>query len=537
MAPTRMIRAALLGMCLALAALLAPVADVAQAQLPGAEESGEGSTPAPDPFGRDTPRSTVTGLLRILGAQDYAAAERFFALPEGQEDEAAALAVALQSALDAGGSLEPYGELSNDVAGDLNDGLAPELEQVGALGGAEAQPILLQQVQGEDGAAYWQVSAETLRALEPTEADAEAVAAPAEATVAGAPLNDWLTLLGLLLLTFGGFWLVSRVILFLIRRFSSPDSAVYHLSNAALPPLALFLSFVAFRIYGEDAPVSIIARQMVLRYLGILGMVAIVWFALRLVDAITTWLTGRMERAERRQAASVIVFARRVIKVILLALALISVLDTLGFDVTTGLAALGFGGLLLALGAQKSVENLVGTVTVLADRPVQVGDFCRVGEVSGTIEDIGIRSTRIRTNERTVVTIPNGDFSSQKIENFSKRDRYLFQVMFGVEYSLSAQRVRQAISLIEAALAENPRLLHDPRRATLKELAPDSLGIEAFAYIDTPDYPESLAIRQELLLDIYGRLEAAGIPLAFPTRTLYLRSDTAEAETAEAEAG
>lgn len=530
MHPIRIVLATLLGVCLSFTPLLSPLTQTAQAQLLGTAEPTESATAAPDPFGRDTPRSTITNLLDALAEQDYAAAQSFFALPEGREDEAAALAVALRSALDSGGTLESYAELSNDAAGQLDDGLAPDLERVGALGGEDEQPILLRRIEGEEGAVYWQVSAETLRALEPTEADVEAVAAPAEDTVGGAPVEDWLRLVGLLLLTFAVFWLVSWIVLFLVRRLLSPDSAVYHLLHAALPPLALFLSFVAFRIYGEDAAVSIIARQTVLRYLGILGVIALVWFALRLVDAVTTWLTGRMERAERRQAASVIVFARRVIKVVLLVLALIGILDTLGFDVTTGLAALGFGGLLLALGAQKSVENLVGTVTVLADRPIQVGDFCRVGEVLGTIEDIGIRSTRIRTNERTVVTIPNGDFSSQKIENYSKRDRFLFQVVFGVEYSLSAQRVREAVDLIEAALAEHPRVLHDPRRATLKELAPDSLAIETFAYIDTPDYAESLALRQELLLDILGRLEDADIPLAFPTRTLYLRSDMAWAE-------
>ena len=194
---------------------------------------------------------------------------------------------------------------------------------------------------------------------------------------------DWLKLLALLLVAFAIIWLISLAILALLRRVLRPESPAYHLLHAAMPPLALFLSFVAFRIFGEDAPVSIFARQTLLRYLGILALVALAWFALRLVDAIASFLTERMRRAERRQAESVVVFARRVIKVILLVLAIIGILDTLGFNVTTGLAALGFGGLVLALGAQKSVENLVGTVTVLADRPVQVGDFCRVGEVDG----------------------------------------------------------------------------------------------------------------------------------------------------------
>ena len=525
------IRYALLSAWLAIMVALGSVPTAAQAQLLAPAEPTEAATPAPDPFERETPRSAVTGLLRALAERDYTAAAQFFALPEGQADQAPALAVALQNALDTGGSLQPYAELSNDPAGETGDGLAPELDEVGSLGGADPAPILLQRTESEEGTAYWQVAEETLQALEVSTADVEAsVAAPVESTIGGAPLADWLKLIALLAAAFAVIWLASVAVLALLRRILSSESPVYHLLNAALPPLALFLSFVAFRVFGEDAPVSIFARQTLLRYLGILALVALAWLLLRVVDAIAAFLTQRMERVERRQAASVIVFARRVIKVIVLALALIGILDTLGFNVTTGLAALGFGGLVLALGAQKSVENLVGTVTVLADRPVQVGDFCRVGEVTGTIEDIGIRSTRLRTNERTVVTIPNGDFSSERIENYSLRDRFLFEVTIGVEYALSAERLRQTVSIIENALAEHPRVLDDPRRATLRHFAADSLYIETFAYIDTHDYPESLAIRQELLLDIYRRLEEADIAIAFPTRTLYLRSDAPDEE-------
>lgn len=184
---------------------------------------------------------------------------------------------------------------------------------------------------------------------------------------------------------------------------------------------------------------------------------------------------------------------------------------------------MGIGGLVLALGAQKTVENLVGTVSVLADRPIQVGDFCKVGDVLGTVEDIGMRSTRIRTLERTVVTIPNGDFSSRQIENFTKRDRFLFNETIGLEYALSAGRLREAIDIIETALRENEHISADPMRVKLRYFAADSLAVETFAYIEVADFNESLTIRSDLLLDIYSRLEAAQIAIAFPTQTIYLR--------------
>src|SRR5690606_19602519 len=113
-------------------------------------------------------------------------------------------------------------------------------------------------------------------------------------------------------------------------------------------------------------------------------------------------------------------------KVAIVVLGAIAILGTLGFDVKTGLAALGIGGIALALGAQKTIENFVGSVTLITDQPVRVGDFCKVGAVSGTVEQIGMRSTRIRTGERSTVTIPNGQFSSDMIENFATRERHLF---------------------------------------------------------------------------------------------------------------
>src|SRR5690606_25692885 len=138
---------------------------------------------------------------------------------------------------------------------------------------------------------------------------------------------------------------------------------------------------------------------------------AILLLAWRLIDVIADGLLSRMTRRANMGALSAIMFFRRSLKVLLVALGTISVLDIIGFDVTTGLAALGIGGIAIALGAQKTVENLVGGLSLILDQPVRVGDFCKVGDTLGTIEQIGMRSTRIRTLDRTMVVIPNGDLS------------------------------------------------------------------------------------------------------------------------------
>lgn len=528
---------------LAIVALSVAVPRTTLAQLP-MPEAQESAPVARDAFNRQTPRSTVAALIRALAERNYLLAGNYFALDKDDPARAADFARALQMSLDGGGNLVPFAELSNDPGGRVDDGLPLDVERVGTLGGPDQVPILLERTTpGADGGGdassppIWRISGETLGALD---AQTEAIApddTPEQFLFAGAPLADWTLLAGLLVGTFAAFWLLSWLILAGVRRLSrDPESSgVYQFFYAALPPLSLLLAVIVFRISSIDAPASIIARQTILRYVGIFAWIAMAWFAIRMVDAIAALLTSRLDSHERRQAASAVTLARRAIKLILMAMAFIAILNTVGVDITTGVAALGIGGIALALGAQKTVENLVGSVTVVADRPIQVGDFCRVGDVLGTVEDIGMRSTRIRTNERTVVTIPNGDFSSRQIENYSQRDRYLFNPVIGLEYGISGQQLRQGIAIIEQVLADHPLVSADPRRAKLARFGPSSLDIEVFTYITVADFAESLSIRQDLLLSILERLEDAGLSIAFPTQTLYLKSDGSDAEPTHAE--
>ena len=516
-------------------ALLIAMPLQALAQLPIGDAPEAAAEPA-DPLERETPRSTVTALISALAKQDYALAGNYFALNDDDLVEGARLARALQASLDAGGQLVPFAELSNDPAGVIQDGLAPDLERIGTLGGAERVPILLSRSQSRTDAdaepaaapgqtAAWRISEETITQLKEQASELAEPLPTDKLLIAGAPLTDWVLLLALLLAVFLLFWLLSAAILWVLRRLFAhhEENSVYRFLYAALPPFSLLLAVICFRVWGSEAPVAIVARQVMLRYIGILAWIALAWFAIRLVDAIARRLTSRLDARERRQAASAVSLARRATKLVILAIAAVAILDTVGIDITTGLAALGIGGIALALGAQKTVENLVGSVTVVADRPIQVGDFCQVGDVLGTVEDIGIRSTRIRTLARTIVTIPNGDFSSRQIENYSQRDRFLFNPKIGLEYGISAAQLRNAVSIIEDILVEHPLIAEDPRRARLDNFGASSLDIEVFAYIEVADYAESLNYRQELLMTIFERLEEAGLSIAYPTQTLYLR--------------
>lgn len=512
---------------LVLALVAAPAA---RAQLAPAAAA----TPAAptDPYGRETPRSSVAGLIQALAGRDYERAAHFMSvrvdnpqLANGAEE----LARRLQVLLDKGGSLRAFGALSNDPVGVLTDDLAFDREQVGTMRvGDDKVPVMLARSQ-QGQVVVWRVAPETLQVLAKTNVPREAAAeatTPDAWIIGGAPVSDWATLFGLAAVSFALFRVLAALILLAARKTMPRCEAhpVYRFLQAALPPLSLFLSVMIYFVWVNRLPVAIVARQTLLRYGGTVALVALVWFALRLIDAIAEVATRRLRHHQRRQVISVVNLLRRAAKLLLLAFTVVGVLDTFGINVTTGIAALGIGGIALALGAQKTVENLVGSVTVIADQPVQVGDFCRVGDVSGTVEDVGIRSTRIRTNDRTLVTIPNGDFAARQIENFATRDRFLFNPTIGVGYGLDAARMRQAVDIVRETLLAHERIIKDGVRATFTNFGENALTIEVWSYLAGPDYNEAMEARQEILLTIMERFEAAGIAIALPTRSVVVQN-------------
>ncbi len=505
---------------------LLAVASLHAAALAAPEPETVAAVVNPDPLGRETPRSAVSGLLEALGQKDFDRAADYLDQPAAgagrQRVAGPEQARRLLVLLDSGGSLKPFASLSNDATGRIDDDLAIDREDVGEITvKGEKVPVLLARGP-DDGQQVWRVSRETVaqlvKATDQVPADA---AKESGISVAGAPLMDWLLLMGLAVVTFGGLWLLCTIVLGAMRRLVADPAASssFRFGQASLPPLSLLIAVGVFYSWAGQLPVSIVARQALLRYTGVVAVVGVVWFGLRLIDAIADLAIARTHGRQRQQVISVITLLRRTVKVLLIAVSCVAVLDTFGIDVTAGIAALGIGGIALALGAQKTVENLVGSVTVIADRPLQIGDFVKAGDIVGTVEDVGIRSTRIRTGERTLVTIPNGDLSARQIENFAARDRFLFNPVIAVEYTASSVKLREAIGIVQQVLATHAHIA-EGSRARLARIGERSFDIEVFSYIDVRDFGESVVIREELLLAIYERFEAASIGLAFPLQTI-----------------
>lgn len=500
---------------------------------PGEATSSSSAAAAGDIYGRGSPRGLATGLISALAAQDLERASQYLDLsriPASRRESAGAdFARRLQAALDAGGALIQPVQLSSDATGRIDDQLPADQERVGTLpgrDGAEDVPLIATSRMSDDGQTIWALSATSLTSLPMVAASGTGSALRnlfprllRQTDVGGAPLADWLILIAGAAL----FYIVVRLIVALGLRLIGrvhrleETSLIWRLLHMAPTPFSLWVSMLLFLAATRTLEVAFVARQLVGQFVGAIAFLSFAWFLWRMIDVAAELVAMRMEHNQRFRARSIIIFVRRALKLLLLMFASVQALNIVGVDVTTGIAALGLGGLAIALGAQKTVENVVGSVSVVVDEPVRVGDFCKVGDVSGTVEDIGIRSTRIRTGDRTRVTIPNSSFSSQQIENFAARDRFLFAPTLRLAHGIDADGIERVLAGVRAALAEADYLF-EGARANFKGFGESSLDIEIFSYIDRKDFGEFVLLQEKLLLEIMRRVEAAGASFATPAR-------------------
>ena len=491
-----------------------------------------------DSLGRRTPRGTVEGFIRAAAEENYTKAAQYFMLDSASQkkDDGAVLAQALQRLLDKNGNIFPSSWLSDKPTGIEDDNLGPNLDRVGAATvNHESFDLVLEKTEAPDGGPIWLFSSQTIQRV-PLQEETE-TAAPLVNKVSpniledhkwgGVPIGHWLSMVMLIVVAYLVAWGITRAILFLIPLFwhKARIEPTVGIIRAFALPIRLYLAVWLFVEASRQAGISIIVRQRFGEVTVIVGLVALLLLLWQLLDVITKFIERRLARIGNQAGVSAVLFLRRAAKVAVMVFGVIIILDTFGFDVTTGLAALGIGGIALALGAQKTVENFVGSVTLIADQPVRVGDFCKVGDILGTVEQIGMRSTRIRTLNRTIVTIPNGEFSSLKIENFAHRDRFWFHPTFGLRFETTPDQIRFLLVELRTLLYAHPQVDPAPARIRFIEIGTDALKLEIFAYVHAKDFDQFLEIQEDLYLRMMDVVAASGTGFAFPSQTLYMAKD------------
>jgi MscS family membrane protein len=490
-------------------------------------------SPQPDPLGRETPSGSLYGFLQAAQAGNNATAAQYLQLSATRrQSQGEDIASRLKVVIDRGfsGNLR---NISNKPEGTPQDGVPFDRQHVGALiaGDVEAE-LTLVRVPDPSGARIWLISADTLARVpelyDQVQAAQVQMHLPAvliKNELLGLPYWQWLAMIiGLPIAALIG-WLLLKLlriprVLWARRR----DHRLRDWSNASRP-LWLLLAVISHSIIVRRIRLPLLQRHYYQQVAGVFFVIAVTWLAWCILRQVMRRGRERAILSGRMGTGSLMLLGERILKAALVIVGLFAVLSTLGFNMSTALAGLGIGGIAIAFAAQKTLENLFGGVSVLGDEAIRVGETCRFGDRIGTVEDISLRSTRIRTPERTELSIPNGSLATMNIENFSRRDKVLFNTNIRVRLETSPDQVRYLLAEVRKLLYEHPKVETEGARIRFVGFEEGALTLEIFSYILTRDFADFLAIREDLLLRIMDIIESSGTELAFPSRTLYLGRD------------
>ncbi|KAF0281464.1 mechanosensitive ion channel family protein [Spiribacter roseus] len=331
-------------------------------------------------------------------------------------------------------------------------------------------------------------------------------------------------------------WLAFRVIDWPARH--HPDSGIAAWMAIAAPLLAAFLTHRTTLFIDYDLNFSGTMLEYLLFASGLAELGLLVWAVWRLSSAFATTILASSALSNRGFDASLV----RLLSGILGVAASIGVasfgLGRLGVDVVPLLAGLGVGGLAVALAARPTLENLIGGLILFSDKPVRVGDFCTFGDMSGTVEGVGIRSTQIRALNRALISVPNAKFVDMEIVNWARCDTMLIEQTLRLRCETSADQLRHVLIGIREMLHGHPRIEESTIRVRFAGYGESSLDVSVRIYALTRDWNEYHAIREDVNFHIKRIVEASGTRFAVPASVIYTARDSGldEERTAEAEA-
>lgn len=304
---------------------------------------------------------------------------------------------------------------------------------------------------------------------------------------------------------------------------TSPPPLVLELLERTKRPLRVLWTSVLLDGLVSVAGFQSSAELWLDRATQAVTVVSFCWVTAASIDVLRQGLAGTSWAEQHPSFRALIPLGARVGKVVVGLLGALVFLSILGYPVSSVLAGLGIGGLAIALAAQKTVENLFGAFSIGADQPFREGDFVKVEDLTGTVEAIGLRSTRIRTLDRTLVTIPNGKLADLRLESFAARDRLRLACTVGLVYETSLDQVRNILRGLEGVLRQQPKLWPDTVIVRFVGFGASSLNIDVMAWFQTSDWGEFLRIREEVLLEFMAVVERGGSSFAYPTQTLHVQ--------------
>jgi MscS family membrane protein len=488
-----------------------------------------------DPLGRSTPAGAVFGFLQAAQSGNYGVAAQYLQMsPARRQTEGEQLAAKLKVVMDRAlaGSLK---DVSTQPEGTPQEGVPSDRQKLGAMSSGDVEADLdLVRVSDAKAGKIWLISSDTLAKVPELYDQVEARQVEnrlpkflVKHHFVGMPIWQWLTLLLAIPIAaaIGGLFLI--IVDFPVRwwgqRRGKPELAKWRL---AFGPAWLFVATIAHRVLASYVGMPLLQRHYYAQFNSIALIISTNWILWRVIQWFLRNVRNRALAHGRGGAGSLLLLGERLAKAAVFITAVFFVLGTLGFNMTTALAGLGIGGLAIGFGAQKTIENLFGGVSVLGDEVIRVGDVCRFGDRTGTVEDIGLRSTRVRTEERTLLAIPNGTVATINIENLSRRDKILFKTNLGLRLETKADHLRFVLTEIRSLLYSHAKVDTKSVRVRLIDITSGSHTVEVFCYILTQDFNEFAAVREDLLLRMMDLVEDSGTDLARPSQTLYVNRDS-----------
>jgi MscS family membrane protein len=490
--------------------------------------------PPPDPFGRSTPRGTVLGFLRAAESQDYARAVKYLdtRLPEQQAEQ---LASQLKALFDLGTSteLETFSRLPE---GNLQDRLPVSREKVGVVTTPAATfDILLDRSARPNESPIWLFSHETLDRVPSAYASTRHTdfsryfpAWTSRVRILSIPLWRWaggiiFSVLALVLAR-----LLSRLVRWILRlsfRHRMTRNVERAIARLNGPTFGLMLALLQ-RITGDYAITALARRYWILGSI-LTAIVSTAWLLVRLTDISIAFFTQRLLFLGQIERITLVGMLAKMLKILIVIILVIVLLTIAGVNVTALVTGLGIGGVALALASQKTLADLFGGISIVMRGAVRVNDACNVAGKSGTVEEIGISALRLRTLDRSVISIPNSKVAEMELENYSMRDQFWIHQTFTLRFDTSHTTVRKVLDDIFAILTHRPDIDESSARIRIVRLTPAGPEIEVFAYYNKPgsDYNSFLAEQETIILEMMRLIEEAGTSMTSPIGIVSLDSE------------
>lgn len=481
-----------------------------------------------DELKRDTPRTAMRAFLEACHNERFVQAALYLDLqnlPQRRRSvEGPDLARQLADLLDRDSKFE-LSLLSDQPAGMEADGLPENRDKLVTVSMDNNHVTLYLEREQKPGGSIWLVSQDSIAKLpdlnafdEESPFEKKLPSVLVSTKLLGTAVWVWLALVLAAIVLSLVSRLLSRLFIAVSKLIANRYTTSLHARRLEtfVEPLRLLLSIFVLRGVIEFLDPSALLRDYLLKLLSLLFALGTGSLVMRIIDLIFDQLQSRLDARQRSLTYSVLPLGMRVLKVIVFCIFVLFTLNAWGYNTTTILAGVGVGGLAVALAAQKTIENFFGGVSVITDRPVLIGDFCQFGGQVGTVEDIGLRSTRIRTLDRTLVTIPNSQFSTMTLENYSRRDRMWFHPTIKLRRGTPPELVSKFMDKLTEILKNEPIIDIGGVPLRFTKIDDQSLNLEIFAYVKSDNSDDLLKTQTKLLLQFLQAAHEIGVNLAIP---------------------